>query len=66
MAKVTYQEVRTVMDTVPNKGMQAHYVLGSYESFLANLIAHEVPAKRQQAYLDDLRRLAERASQVTP
>lgn len=62
--KMTYGEVRTLQDTIPKAGMQAHYVLGCYEAMLADMI-ESLPRHKQQEAVDTLARIALRAKEIT-
>jgi beta-mannanase len=63
MSKMTYQDVRKVMDTIEKNGMQAHYVLGAYEAMMADLIAN-LPKHKQNEAIRSFESLAQRVKSI--
>lgn len=63
MSKMTYQDVRKVLDVVEKSGMQAHYVLGAYEVMLADLIAN-LPKHKQIEAIRSLESLSSRVKSI--
>lgn len=59
MAKVTYNDVRTLQDTIATTGYASDYVLGAYGVMIAEMIS-EMPASKQKAYMEDLKNLKQR------
>ena len=59
MAKVTYQEIRSIQDTITTTGYAANYVLGAYEVLLAQIVA-DLPAYKQKEAILSLESLKKR------
>ena len=61
--KFTYSEIRQAQDQVPTEGLAANYVLGAYESLIAQIVAYDLPLSKQQEFLRSLEALKVRAAQ---
>jgi hypothetical protein len=62
-AKLTYSQIRDVLDTVPTQASQAHYVVGAYQALMASIVA-ELPKHKQAEFIRSIESLAVRAAQI--
>ena len=61
--KLTYSDIRNVMDTVPTQAAQAHYVVGAYQVMLAGIVA-DLPKHKQAEFIRSIESLAIRVSEI--
>ena len=61
--KLTYSQIRDVMETVHTQGSKAHYVVGAYTVLLVNIVA-ELPKHKQAEFVRSIESLAVRVSDI--
>jgi hypothetical protein len=61
--RLTYSEIRNVIDTVPTQAVQAHYVVGAYQALMASIVA-DLPKHKQAEFIRSIESLAVRAAQI--
>ena len=63
MKKLTYTDVRNMMDGIPCNGMQASYALGGLQVLVAAMVA-DLPKKKQDDFAQSIEALIARTKQV--